>query len=129
MENLAQKVRQYFQDRRFGELREKFDFPAEFIEGIETSGNRNEIYESLCQYTRRLQSKHVPKERIQVLLETISKYVVKNFGKQAWGSKCEFDDAMPLFYGLTEYPEHHDTSGELEKTIERFDFVYDLNFG
>lgn len=126
------KLRQYFQERK---LKRNFRFNPEFINGVDASEMGAEIYDALNQYVKRLHGKGVSKEDAQKMLDAVSKYAVRRFGKKFIdidGETKKYQDysfnwAMPLFRGLAEKSEHHDTLADLEKTIERFDFVAELH--
>ena len=52
------KLRQCLQERK---LKENFNFDSEFINGINASEKRAEIYDALNKYTERLQRKGISK--------------------------------------------------------------------
>ena len=124
---MIEEIKHYLQERRFQRLKTDFSFDSEFIEGVDESESREEIYDILCKYTRRLQNKDMPKERIQKMLDSVSRYMVKTFGRRDRRVECVFDRAMPLFYGIAERPERHDRLEDLERSIGQFSFVAELH--
>ncbi len=122
--------------RIFEDSSPKYELSQGFIEGLRLCRHGPELLGYLHTYVGDLETKGNPREKVQEMLNRITEYSIRKFGKNVDTDtqgkshvirhSC-FSELLPLFHGFVICPENHNTLQDLENSIDKFDFVAELH--